>query len=273
MMNTKKLKFRIYGFEVRCAWIIAQGITDGKDKKFIFRRLKREIIWFSKINGLIDSEINYLWQECCVMYRSIVIKVWGNRTDNRRVYLAVKALLLRIDKVKNILSRVIESRMKQSYLDNLISDGIFYLCSHHTNCADGHREYQGKIYVSSDWINRCDSADRNKIQAYIRNHCCMTVEDVIGAPVWMVNRPNCGHFFKRIDTEVVLHSSVNRLLDDYNMKRVDCDERPHEYLMYRFYYERLKMLLSLREICGCDALEKDIKDTRRLIRKMATRST
>lgn len=266
MMNTRNLKSRIYGFEVRCAGIISQGLVSGKGKQPILKQLKQELVAFRSTVKLHSREVNQLWLMCLSSYQIISGKVWGKRTDNVSVYNAIKRLMPTLEHIKNEVGQGIEERKKSSYLANLLDDGIFYLCSYHTNAAKDHAQYQGKIYVSENWRERCiDSEDRKRVAAYIKNHKCLTVEEICSAPVYMVTRPNCQHYFTRVDIDEVMHNSVKKLLKTYDM--VKTDKSSYEYNQYRNYYERLKLLMSLRGICPCYDLEADIRQTRKITKK------
>ena len=193
-------------------------------------------------------------------------KVRGNRTDNSRVYESMRKFIPFLEKIKNEIGKSIEIRDKKKYLDNLTDKGIFYLCSSHTDCAKDHLDYQGKMYVSTDWRSRCaDETTKNRVGAYIRNHKCKTIEEIVGAPVYMTTRPNCRHYFIRMEVEEVMHNSINKLLRGHKMIKNTVSS--YEYNMYRMYYERLRALLALRDICPCLELEKDISKTRRIMKK------
>lgn len=266
MRNTRNLKFRIYGFEVRCASIISHGLVSGKGKQPILRGLKRELAAFRSTVKLTDGEANELWLMCVNEYKSVAKTVWGKRTDNESVYRAIRATLPYLEKIKNGLGRGIENHDKLSYLRDLTSEGIFYLCSCHTRCAEGHKDFQGKVYVSENWRERCpDSHTRRRVASYIRNHRCMTVEEAVGDPVYMVTRPNCRHYFMELGIEEVMHSSAKAMLKRHGMIKTGVNS--YEYGQYRNYYERLKALIALRQVCPCPKLEADITETRRIMKK------
>ena len=228
--------------------------------------MKKELLKFSSTVKLTRDEFNSIWDSCVRNYNVIAKKVWGKRTDNLSVYLSIRSLIPSVEKFKNELGKEIEVRSKSVYLNNLTSKGIFYLCSYHTHCAEGHKDYQGKMYVSENWEERVsDDSLKEKISAYIRNHSCMTIEDVVGDPVYMVTRPNCRHTFRRLDTDEVLHGSCKKLLKEYGMIREDVNS--YDVREYRKYFERLKVLIALRDICSCVELERDIKFTRELVKK------
>lgn len=266
MKNIRYLKSRIYSFEIKCSAIISEGLLEGKGKQPILRDLKKELVLFIGTVRLTPTEINELWQLCVYLYNSMSKKVRGNRTDNSRVYESMRKFIPFLEKIKNEIGKSIEIRDKRKYLDNLTDKGIFYLCSSHTDCAKDHLDYQGKMYVSTDWRSRCaDEATKNRVRAYIRNHKCKTIEEIVGAPVYMTTRPNCRHYFIRMEVEEVMHNSINKLLREHKMIKNTVSS--YEYNMYRMYYERLRALLALRDICPCLELEKDISKTRRIMKK------
>lgn len=266
MRNIRNLKFRIYGFEVRCAAIIGRGLAGGKGKRPILTELKRELAAFRSTVKLTDGEANELWLMCANEYKSVSKTVWGKRADGESVYRAIRATLPYLEKIKNCIGRDIENRDKLSYLSDLLGEGIFYLCSSHTHCAEGHKDFQGKVYVSGNWRERCpDSRTRKRVASYIRNHNCLTVEEIVGDPVYMTTRPNCRHYFVEVGVEEVMRSSAKSMLKRRDM--VHAGVNSYEYSQYRNYYERLKMLIGLRESCLCPKLEADITETRRTMKK------
>ena len=268
MRSVRNLKSRIFNFEVRCAEIISHGLVSGKGKVSVLRRLKRELIELRETVRLKDSEANELWLNCLKAYR---FARRGGR-DNRSVYLKFKRLLPRLETFSVGLVRNIESDEKRVYLSRLFDKGIFYLCSSHKNCAADHLDHQGKIYVSEDWEARCSTdKERSMVGSYIRNHRVGTVQAIVGSPVYMITRPNCRHFFRRVSVSDVLENSRNKLLKKYGMN-ID-NSKLKEVYMYREYYRRLRLLLTLRSTCPCGELEADIKKTRKLVRKWYEKTT
>lgn len=250
MKSTKRL---IYNFEARCVKIITEGLLSGLGKRPILRALKKELARF----GFVNSEASRLWIMCVELYNRLARLVKSKRTDKEVVYKAIKKELPFVEKTCNGLVKDIEERNKREYMHGLLSTGIFYLCSYHEDCAKDHVDYQGKIYVSTDWESRCtDEKIRYKVRSYIRNHDCMTVEEVCDSPVYMVRRPNCRHYFIRVSVEEVLHGSVKKLLVSHKMVkkrkyRSDADKR------------RLRILKELKKVCPCDKMDKDIKRIRK----------
>lgn len=269
MRNWRNLRYRIYGFEVRCAAIIGKMVSRNASRGAVLNRLRSEMAVFLRTVSLREDEVAELWKAVRAEYVSVLNKVRRSRRDDDAVYESIRRTLPDLEKVKNRIGSRAEESDKKSYLDDLVSDGIFYLCSEHADCAEDHRDYQGRIYVSSDWRERCRSdEERKRVGAYIRNHRCKTVEWVTWEPVYMVTRPHCRHYFIRLDTDEVLGRSVRSLLRGHGMDGLRSEERSgYEYDNYRAYYERLKLLIGLRGVCPCLQLEKDIDKTRRIMKK------
>lgn len=73
---------------------------------------------------------------------------------------------------------------------------IFYLASEHSDCADDHANYQGKIYVKRNWETIIKQAELvPRIREFINSKQLMAIEDVMEKPIWLTTRPNCRHYF------------------------------------------------------------------------------
>ena len=269
MRNYRQISYRIYGSEVRLVGIISHSLVSKKSKVTVRKELIKELARVRSTVKLTDSEANRLWHFS--QYFMVRVGNMDKKASNSDKYRRIKRLLPTLESFKHQLVREIETREKNAYVTDLLSDGIFYLCSFHKDCAADHLDYQGKIYVSEDWKARCMDYDHAKIAAYIKNHNVQTIEWVLGEPVWMTTRPNCRHYFVSVGVEEVLHNSVKKLLKANDLIS-DSGERDNAYYTYREYYERLRMLLELRNSVPCLELEEDIKRTRSLIRKWANKN-
>lgn len=106
-----------------------------------------------------------------------------------------------------------------NYNRNLENPKIFYLASTHSDCAEDHEKYQGKIYVDEKWKEyiKDDDVLLYKIKQYIDKNNIHTFQWVIGKPVWFITRPNCRHYFKALSVNEVLNKNVSILVKKYNM--------------------------------------------------------
>lgn len=93
---------------------------------------------------------------------------------------------------------------------------IFYLCSYHEKCAEDHKAYQGKIYIDRYWRSALEHYTElmwliDPIEAYIKNHNTLTMQEVVGNKPYITTRPYCKHFFIPVDVWTVLTSSVQAI--------------------------------------------------------------
>ena len=115
---------------------------------------------------------------------------------------------------KVMRNRDIRNKQKQtrSYLDS--TDCVFMVCSKHKSPAEDHKDYQGKIYVDRFWRTKVDAEMQKKIEAYIKNHKVLTVQYIIGEPVYMTTRPYCKHYFIPVSTAHVLSTSYKKVVEE-----------------------------------------------------------
>ncbi len=96
---------------------------------------------------------------------------------------------------------------------------IFYITSFYGDCAKDHAAYQGKIYVDKDWEANAPKDRLDEIRNYISSHNIMTVQEVMGAPVYLTTRPNCRHYFQYIDIDSVLGAKDKQAVRDLRTRR------------------------------------------------------
>lgn len=85
---------------------------------------------------------------------------------------------------------------------------IFYACSSHSKPAKDHKDYQGKIYVDRYWRKYCTGTVPEwmmmAIEDYINKNEILSVQKIMGPPVWLGTRPFCRHVFIPVNTLSVL---------------------------------------------------------------------
>lgn len=285
-MNKNRLKTVIFGYETRVTAIISNGLVHRAPKRVTIGMIRNELNLLEKRLKLTDSEKHDFWNRSLGLYNRISKKsfslmrapVLPQKTDKtydsvlklrkNAVYETVRNEFRRLEKEKNDLSNAIEYRAKTEEYRNLVRSGVFYLCSSHIKPAKDHADWEGKIYVSKFWRERIDDDRiRARVEAYIRNHDIKTVEWVTGSPVWLIFRPNCKHYFISVPVEEVLSKSCRSMLKQHGGYMQEVPELSYEETQYKFYYERLKVLVYLKSMFDCDGLDKDIAETRKLVRK------
>lgn len=119
-------------------------------------------------------------------------------------------------------ARHVEANEKENIIDEEIGEArsnhmVFYIVSKHGDCAEDHLNWQGKIYIDEKWRSVCNQTEIDAITEYIGRNRIRTFQWVIFRPVWMITRPNCRHYFKRLYTNTVLKKSVDEILRENNM--------------------------------------------------------
>lgn len=274
MRSIRNLKNRVYGLEARAASEVALGLASGLGKGPIMRSLRGLMASFVRTVRVSRSEADEIWGALLAIYSGAARSVRGSRTDPRRVYLAMRSLLPGMESFRSRFAMRAEERDKRAYIADVSSSGIFFLCTSHERCAEGHEPYQGKVFVSSEWRSRCSGKkERRRVAAWIREHGCLTVEEAVSGPIWLITRPNCRHRLIPIPTDEALGSTEEGILRSHPEAEVGAPRRdPYRYGMYRMYYERLRLLDGLRKACPCDELERDARKTRALMKKWLSES-
>lgn len=85
---------------------------------------------------------------------------------------------------------------------------IFYACSSHSKPAKDHADYQGKIYVDRYWRKYCTGMMPEwliaAVEDFIQKNKVISVQKIMGPPVWLCTRPFCRHKLYPINTLSVL---------------------------------------------------------------------
>ena len=198
-------------------------------------------------------------------------------------------VLDRLGKAINITVRKYEEQRKKVMLDTFVSTAredkkVFYLCSSHNDSADDHKDYQGKMYIDSNWRSIIrDETTKKNIEDYIKKHKIKTFQLVTGKPVWLITRPNCRHYFKTIKTDLVLNTSVSKLITMYDMHRVVGSRGLQQTIQHSTrkewykktnveniiskYQYRLDVLNSMKKVEDLDKTQEKIAKTKFLIKK------
>jgi hypothetical protein len=85
---------------------------------------------------------------------------------------------------------------------------IFYMCSSHSKPAKDHADYQGKIYVDRYWRKYCTGTVPEwmimAIEDFIQKNEIISIQKIMGPPVWLCTRPYCKHKLYPVNTLTVL---------------------------------------------------------------------
>lgn len=214
-MNKYWYRVRIAKFERDFIIGAYDQILNKKNKQKFLNGMKEQLARFSHRLGLTWEEQDMIWQE---LYHNYLVAIRKTALVKDKTVVAEVVLdnMARI-KMQAILNKI-EARKNELYLKELYTGTpIFFLCSKHGNCAAGHLDAQGKIFVKDNWREEVvDEKELKRISSYINNHHIDTIGYITHAPTWLILRPNCRHELIPISTEEVLHASAKSLLNKYN---------------------------------------------------------
>lgn len=231
-----------------------------KDKRSLFAFINNYDFAFSLFNKTINSLVRENEKKRKDLYVDLLLK------ENRKQITSASDTMLNSLEEKNSLdpfSFVAKYREKKAIRPNNNAK-IFYLCSYHADCAEDHLDAQGKIYIDDRWESLITNKElKSQINTYIFYHNTKSVKYIVGAPVFLLTRPNCRHYFKALSTNEVLLNSEGNLLAKYKMiskegsrspliQTKDFDGRKKEAIEFYSdrlaYHEYLKKKLNLKEI-------------------------
>lgn len=290
------VKRRLVKLEIDVFGIISNGLLHHTPKQKILKQLQKEIQVLSVQLGLSDPERNQLWISAYSKYDRIskrtfgsllrIERKFGKKEDyeqsliQRRavIYSCIRANIQNNDLIKEANSIVFsyEHRLKHDELfgqEGLLanardsSQSPFFLCSAHEKPAKDHAPYQGKLYYDENWEDYVPAEDADRIRAIIRNRKLLTIQWVVGAPVYMTTRRNCKHYFINVPINEVAHASAKSLVRKHGMIQKQEASVSRNVLYYREYYNRLKVEEALQVLVPNEKLAQDITKDKKLLDK------
>ena len=115
---------------------------------------------------------------------------------------------------------------------------VFYLASSHGDCADDHKDYQGRLYYDESWQSIAKESQHRAIADFIRSNKLMSIQDVRDGKPYLGTRPNCRHKFKPLTLDQVLNSSVKELLVEHKLIKGKYDSAKYKNLQHQRLLER-----------------------------------
>ena len=300
-MRNIRLKQVIYRAEANIVAIISNSLVHRTPKIATLKSVKAEILNVSGRLGLSPVETNRMWLDAYTMYQKVSKKTFSTlrkigykkqeevgykETLQKRqnaTYNAVHTVVVypgNLEKMKNELVRAVEQREKHDDLFHPASGlfatnraSPFFICSSHAKPAKDHADWEGKLYFNQDWLdNHQEDSELARVRRIIAARKLISVQEVTGPPVYLVTRPNCKHFFIPVEIDEVVGHSNKQLLREHKGYMKDEEPISYEKRQYRAYYDRLKVLEELKSITPSEELDKDLKNTRHLMRIWANRA-
>lgn len=146
---------------------------------------------------------------------------------------------------------------------------IFFLCSFHEDSAIDHEDYQGKIYIDSDYKKKVKVKELlSQVEMYIYYNNTVSIQSVVFDKPYLITRPNCRHFIKAIDTNRVLTQNVGNILLEEKMyfKEGKIEEKKRRDELAK-YIDRESYHKKMLEISDNELTRKALKKDRYLIYK------
>ena len=221
---------------------LCRALNNGYSYKKAREDLRKLVNSYS---GLNKDERFLLYNELYKLYRvgkSYYNGAWQKKIGQCKSYDMIWRAARRVERSKKL-------RDKQAAIRSMLNDEdkVFFLCTVHDHPAEGHREWQGKIYVDRFWRTKVKGDKYYPVLSYIRNRKIHTVQWVMGDPVWMTTRPYCKHYFIPLSIDEVLSSSPKVIAERHRYKAADKDD---------YYDHRAKVYSELAELYGFEEFER-----------------
>ena len=244
MVETKKRNYNYKRYVKRCLVYIARAVEQGFSLNKISNDLK----------DIANSYSDMTIRERYDLYSS-ALKVaraaksskdkWQKILSMRRYYDQILKSSRRVMKQQNLRKKKAGIR---AMLQN--QDNIFFVCSQHSSPAPDHADYQGRVYVDRFWRQKVTGELYYSVQSYVKNRQIMTVQEVMGAPVYMTTRPYCKHYFIPVDTNTVLHQSEKKTASEFGTVKT----KP--YTTYDYFSLRTSVYDKLNNIIPCKEFQR-----------------
>lgn len=112
-------------------------------------------------------------------------------------------------------TRIQHDLLEQEQQFGKITKQLFYIADTYSDCANDHRDFQGKLYYSQQVLNSIPKKNPHydDIMKGV-NKCKMSVEAVTTGEPYLCTRPNCRHRLIPVAIDDVVTMSQNQILKD-----------------------------------------------------------
>ena len=86
---------------------------------------------------------------------------------------------------------------------------VFYLVSSHQKPQPAHEPLQGIVLIDRYW-NEVTGGDQ-RIASWLKTHKVHTLQWAMGAPHYLITRPNCRHYLMALSTAEVVGSTLKQI--------------------------------------------------------------
>lgn len=117
---------------------------------------------------------------------------------------------------------------------------VFYISSTFGDCADDHKEFQGKYYYDADWKSfGYDEETSKKIKETISRYQMRSYQDVVNNKPYLTTRPNCRHTLRPVVLDDVFSKSPKTISEEYKIIKGTYHDRNYKALQRQRYNERM----------------------------------
>jgi len=115
---------------------------------------------------------------------------------------------------------------------------VFYISNHFADCADDHKDYQGRIYYDERYATfGYDAETLARIQALISSKRMLGIQSVREKPPYLTTRPNCRHTLTPISVEQA-GMSASGLVSSLKLSSGSYRDENYDDLQQQRYNER-----------------------------------
>jgi hypothetical protein len=154
---------------------------------------------------------------------------------------------------------------------------VFYACNVYQDCADDHKDFQGKVYYDKRYLTMgFDEETIRAIERAIRQRQMLAVQDVRDGKPYLTTRPNCRHNLTAITLEQAMDERIVQKLglvrgsyrDD---KYAATQEQRYNERQIRAYKSRLEQNQMMYAKSPSDSLASQIARDKVLVRQWQER--
>ena len=214
--------------------LIRSAIKEYQNSKLVIKRLEKVIPLKEAIFKQTQIGID----------KGLSIRT-GGRTWSYKAYMEMA--------VRTTIQNEIGEQQLDAGRDNGI---VFYISNVFADCADDHKDYQGKKYYDKNYKTFVSKELAIEIDKIIRQENMLSVQEVRDKKPYLTTRPNCRHTLKAISIEQALTKSSKTLVDELKIKTCSYKPKNYQELQTQRYNERMirkyKERIEMNEELGYD---------------------
>jgi len=116
---------------------------------------------------------------------------------------------------------------------------VFYVANEFADCADDHRDYQGKVYYDERYKDfKLNDEIKSRIGAYIASRQLLSIQSVRDGEPYFTTRPNCRHTITPMAIDDVLQDKVQEFKDKKRLSSPSYRPDNYELTKEQRYNER-----------------------------------